>query len=122
LEIFGTYMSKVGLHDPFGHLKLKWWPKEGPGVKLAIRFVTFKSRESTWFPCVQVVCDIPLESSRWGLQLCLSLHLNRTFVHKIMGPQSCESRNIGNFETPIWKSWDKMPFRCGPRGEAQSIL
>ncbi len=23
-------MSKMGLHDPFGHLKHKLWPKEGP--------------------------------------------------------------------------------------------
>jgi hypothetical protein len=31
-----TYMSKMGSHDPFGHLKHKLWPKERPGVKLAI--------------------------------------------------------------------------------------
>jgi len=29
-------MSKMGSHDPFGHLKHKLWPKEGLGVKLAI--------------------------------------------------------------------------------------
>jgi len=29
-------MSEMGLHDPFGHLKHKLWPKEGPGVKLAV--------------------------------------------------------------------------------------
>jgi hypothetical protein len=29
-------MSKMGLHDPFGHLKHKLWPKERSGVKLAI--------------------------------------------------------------------------------------
>jgi hypothetical protein len=28
-------MSKMGLHDPFGHFKHKLWSKEGPGVKLA---------------------------------------------------------------------------------------
>jgi hypothetical protein len=31
-----TYMSKMGLHDPFGHFKHKLWPKEGLGVKLTI--------------------------------------------------------------------------------------
>jgi hypothetical protein len=25
-------MSKMGLHDPFGYLKHKLWPKEGSGV------------------------------------------------------------------------------------------
>jgi len=42
---------------------------------------------------------------------------------KVVGvPQSCGSPNFGNFETPIWESQDKMPFECGPHGEAQSIL
>jgi hypothetical protein len=39
-------MSEMGLHDPFGYLKHKLWPKEGPGVKLAIWLVTIKSQES----------------------------------------------------------------------------
>jgi hypothetical protein len=29
-------MSKMGLHNPFGHLKHKLGPKEGSGIKLAI--------------------------------------------------------------------------------------
>jgi hypothetical protein len=29
-------MYKMGLHDPFGHLTHKLWPKEGSGVKLAV--------------------------------------------------------------------------------------
>jgi len=39
-----------------------------------------------------------------------------------MGPQSRKNPNLGNFGTPIWESWGKMPFGCGPHGEAQSIL
>jgi hypothetical protein len=45
-------MSKMGSHDPVGHLKHKLWPKEGTRVKLTIRFPTTKSQESTRFPCV----------------------------------------------------------------------
>jgi hypothetical protein len=45
-----TWMSKMGSHRPFGHLKHKLWPKEGLGVKLAIGLLTIKSQESTWFP------------------------------------------------------------------------
>jgi hypothetical protein len=74
-------------------------------VKLAIWLLTIKSQESTRFPCVQVAYDISLKRSRWGLQLCFKPHLNWRSTHKVMGPQSC----------------DKMPFGCGPRGEAQSI-
>jgi hypothetical protein len=39
-----------------------------------------------------------------------------------MGPQNRRSPNFSNFGIPIWESWDKMPFGCGPLGEAQSIL
>jgi hypothetical protein len=42
-------MSKVGSHDPFGHLKHKLWPKERPKVKLAIWLPTTKSQESPNF-------------------------------------------------------------------------
>jgi len=28
-------MFKMGSHDPFGHLKHKLWPKEGPRAKLS---------------------------------------------------------------------------------------
>jgi len=112
----------MGSHHPFGHLKHKLWPKERPRVKLAIWLPTTKSQESTWLPCVQVTCDIPLKSSQWGLQLCFRPHFNRRFGHKVMGPQSCRSPNFGNFETPPWESRDKKPFGCGPCGKAQSII
>jgi hypothetical protein len=36
----------MGLHDPFGHLKHKLWPKEGLGIKLLIWLPTTKSWES----------------------------------------------------------------------------
>jgi hypothetical protein len=35
-KALGTYMSKMGLHCSFGHLKHKLWPKARPGVKLPI--------------------------------------------------------------------------------------
>jgi len=46
-------MSKMGLHDPFGHLQHKLWPKEGPGVEWAIWLLTIKNRELIRFPCVR---------------------------------------------------------------------
>jgi len=38
---------QMTLHWSFGHLQPKLWAKEGPGVKLAVWFLTIKSREST---------------------------------------------------------------------------
>jgi hypothetical protein len=53
---------------------------------------------------VQVACDISLEISIRGLQLCFRPHHNQRFKHKVMGPQSCGSLNSRNFRTPIWES------------------
>jgi hypothetical protein len=104
-------MSKMGLHDPFGHLKHNLWPKEKSGIKLAIWLSTTKSWESTWFPCVQVACDTLLESLQWGLQLCLKRHSDRrSATEEVIVPQSCGSSNLGDFETP--KSiWMRAPRR-----------
>jgi hypothetical protein len=66
--------------------------------------------------------DIPLENSRQGLQLCLKFHLNQRSAHKVIWLQIRGSLNFGNFGTPTWESQDKMPFGCGPHGEAQNIL
>jgi hypothetical protein len=109
-------MSKMGLHDPFGHLKHKFLSKERPGIKLTIWFPTIKNQESTQFSYVQVMCDIPLESSWRGLQLCFRPHLDLRSTHKVITSQSCESPNFGNFKTPIWESRDKKSFGCEPHG------
>jgi hypothetical protein len=39
----------MGLHDPFGYLKLNLWLKERPGVKLSIWFPITKNQESLDF-------------------------------------------------------------------------
>jgi hypothetical protein len=69
-----------------------------------------KSQELTQFPCVQVACEKPLESSRRGLQLWLRCHHDRRSTQEVIALQSCESCNLGNFGTPIWESRDKKPF------------
>jgi hypothetical protein len=115
-------MSKMGLHDPFGHLQHKLWPKERLGVKLVIWFLTMESRESTRFLCVQVVCDTPLESSRRGLQLRFKPHPDWRSAWEVIVPQSCGTPSLGDFRTPIWESRDKKPFGCHSCGEVQCIL
>jgi hypothetical protein len=100
-------MSKMGLHDPFRHFKHKLWPKEGSGVKLVVWFPIIKNKKLPWFPCVQVVCDILLEILWQGLQLCFTRHLHQRSTHEVMGPQSHENPNFGNFWTLTWESQDK---------------
>jgi len=45
-----------------------------------------------------------LESSQQELKIIFKPHLNRSFAHKVMGPQSRESPNFENFRTPTWES------------------
>jgi hypothetical protein len=120
-----AYMSKMGSHCSFGHLKHKLWPKEGPGVELPgvcqFWFPTTKSRESTQNTWLQTTCDILLKSSRREIQLCFRPHFDPRSARKVMGLQSPGSPAGRDFGTPESPGREK-PFGCGPRGESQSIL
>jgi hypothetical protein len=99
-------MYKMGLRDPFGHLKHNLWPKERSGIKLVAWLPTIKSWKAIWFPYMQVACDIPLENSQQEIQLFFRPHLNQRFTRKVMGPQSRKNLKfeilrlpLGNLET-----------------------
>jgi hypothetical protein len=109
-------------HEPFGHLQHKLWQKEGSKVKLALWFPTTKSRESTWPRCVQVDCNMLLESSQGELQVFFRPHPNWRSEQRIMNSQSSDSPNRDNFKTHPWESRDKKPFKCRCRGETYKIL
>jgi hypothetical protein len=81
-----------------------------------------KSRESTGPQGVQVKCDTSLENSRQELQVCFRPHPNSRFEKRVTSPQSVKSPNRDSFGTPPWESWDKKPFGCRCREEAQRIL
>jgi len=107
-----------GLAWPISTLETQVMAKRKAGSQIAT-----KSQDSARFPWVKVTCNILLENSRRGLQLCFKPHFDQRFEHKIMGPQSCGSPKFGNFGISIWESRNKMPFGgCGPHGEAHSIL
>jgi hypothetical protein len=113
LERYWSVDVKMALHGPFGHLQHKLWPKEGPGVKLAVWLPTAKSQESTWPKCVQVECNTPLESSQGELQLCFKPHPNRRSEQRVMVTQSPRSPNWDSFGTPPWVSRDKSHSDVG---------
>jgi hypothetical protein len=100
-------MSKMGSHCSFEHLKHKLWPKERPGVELAVWLPTRKSRESTRFTWLQATCHISLESSRWELQLCFKPRRDPRSARKVMRLQSCGSPGWRSFGTPTRESRDK---------------
>jgi hypothetical protein len=94
-------MSEMGSHDPFGHLKHKLWPKEGPRVELAIWLSTTKSWESSPSPCVQVACHITLESSWRRLQLCLNFISIGGLYTKLWGPKVAGVPTLGISGPPL---------------------
>jgi hypothetical protein len=93
------WMSKMGLHDPFGYFKHKLWPKERPGIKLPIWLLTTKSQELPWFTYVQVACHIHWKAFHEGYNFASILTSIRGFHKKLWGLQSHGSPNFGNFET-----------------------
>jgi hypothetical protein len=100
-------MSKMASHEPFGHLQLKLWAKEGPGVKLAVWLPATKSLESTSSRRLQKECDMALESYRGEIQLWFRPHSNRRSEPGDMSSQSPESPTRDNFGTPPWESREK---------------
>jgi hypothetical protein len=64
----------------------------------------------------------PWKSSQGNLQVCFRLHPNQRSEQEVMNAQSLGSLNRDNFETPLWESWEKVPFGCKCGGETQRIL
>jgi hypothetical protein len=102
-------MFKTGSHDSFRYLKHKLWPKERPGVKLAIWLLTTKSQESTRFPCVQ---DIIGKFSTRAKNLLQTISIRRLHA-KLWAPKSCESPNFGNFGLPLGSPGTKWHLDVG---------
>jgi hypothetical protein len=115
-------MSKMALHEPFGHLQPKLWAKEGPGIKLAVWLPTTKSRESTSFWHTLTKCDMTLESY-WGeLQLWFRPHPDQRLGRGATKSQSPRTPTRDSFGTPPWESREKKSFGCSLGGEVQNIL
>jgi hypothetical protein len=94
-----TQMSKMGSHDPFGHLKHKLSPNEGSKVKLAIWLPTTKSWESTWFPYMQVACNTSLEILNQGYNFTLDLISIKSLHTKLRAPKLRKSHlDVGLME------------------------
>jgi hypothetical protein len=101
-------MSKIGSHDPFGHLNISYGQRKG-----CLNLEITLSWKSPWFPYMQVACHIPLESSWRGIQLCFRPHLDKRFAKEVMGLQSRRNLDFGNFGIPTWESQNKWHLGVG---------
>ncbi len=96
-------MFKMGLHDPFGHLKHKLWPKEASRI----------APISLHVGCVLYIVG---NLSTRATTLLQTSFQSEVFTQSCGRPQSYGSPIFGNFGIPIWESWDKMTFGCSLRG------
>jgi hypothetical protein len=121
---FASYVIPIkGFHTKLWVSKVLGVPILGIlGLQLAIWLLTTKSWKSTWLLHVQATFDIPLESSRQGLQLFFRPCLNRRFSCKVMGAQIVEVLVVGISRLPSGSPETKKPFGCDPRGKVHSIL
>ncbi len=93
-------MSKMGSHDPFGHLQHKLWQKERSWVKIGN--LTPDHKKSGIDPTSVCAGGVryTVENFQWELQLCSKPHPNQSSEHEFITLQSCGSSNFGNFGTP----------------------
>jgi hypothetical protein len=82
-------MSKMGLHDPFGYLKHKLWPKERSGVKFAVLDSTIKNKKSPWFSLYTTYCSKALDE---GYNFALDLTSIKGLHTKLWAPKLKESQ------------------------------
>jgi hypothetical protein len=75
-------------HWSFGHLQLKLWANEGPGVKLEVWLPTTKRQESTSSRHPNQECNMALESSRREIQLWFRPRLDQTWRSGDMSSQT----------------------------------
>ncbi len=117
-KALGTQMFKMGSHYPFGYLKHKLWPKEGPQILFDSRSLKFKNLPDL------LVC-------RWcatyhqkvlnkGYNFDLDLTSIGGFHKKLWASKVTEVPILGILglsgisKLPIWESQDKMTFGSSP--------
>jgi hypothetical protein len=103
----------MGSNDPFGHLKHKLWPKESPGVKLPIWFLTIKSRESTRIPCARWRATYHWKVLNEGYYFFLDLISIEGLHIKLWGPKVTGVPTLGISRLPFESPGTKCHLDVG---------
>jgi hypothetical protein len=118
----GTYMSKMGLHDPFGHFKHKLWLKKGRESNWQIDSQPLKVMNRPDFLMWRWRATYHWKSLNKACNFSLDLISIRVLDTKLWAPKVARVLTLGILGLPLWESWDKMTFGCWSRGQAQNIL
>jgi hypothetical protein len=88
--------------------------KELGGASLAIWLPTIKSRESTRFPCVHVVCDILLKALNEGYNFASDLIVIKILHAKLWGPKVVGVPIVGILGLPLGSLGTKCHLDVAP--------
>jgi hypothetical protein len=106
-------MSKMGLHDPFGHLKHKLWPKERSKVKLAISLPTTKIENQPDFLMCRWRATHHWKDFNEGYNFALDLILIEGLCAKLWGPKLVGVSTLGILRLPFGSPRTKCHLDVG---------
>jgi hypothetical protein len=109
-------MSKMSLHHPFGHLKHKLWPNEGPKVKLAIWLLTTKSKKSTQFPACRWRATHCWKDFAKGYNFASDLNSIWGLHAKLWSPKVARVPTLAISRLPLGSPETKSYLDVGPVG------
>jgi hypothetical protein len=96
-------MSKMGLHDPFRHLKHKLWPKESSGVKLVVWLSTIKVENRPDFLACRWCATYCWKAFDKGYSFAWNLISIGSLHTKLWGPKVAKVPALGiSGQNAIW--------------------
>jgi len=101
-------------HDPFGHLKHKLWPKEGPWVKLAIWLATTKSQNRPDFLACRWHITYCWKALNKGYNFALDLTSIKGLHTKLWAPKVARVPNLGISKLPFGSLGTKWHLGADP--------
>jgi hypothetical protein len=100
-KFFGTWMSKMGSHDPFQYLTHRLWPKERMGVKLEVWLPPTKSQESPRFLACKWSATYYWKALNNGYNIFFNFISIRGSKTKLWAPKAVEVSTLGISELPL---------------------
>jgi len=107
-------MFKIGLHDPFGQLKHKLWPKEGSGVKLTIWLPTTKVKHCPDFRACRWRATYRWKALNKGYNFALDLISIKGLHTKLWASKIARVTNVGISRLPFGSPRTKWHLGASP--------
>jgi hypothetical protein len=107
-------MSRMGSHDPFGHLKHKLWPKEWSEVKLAIWLLTTKGANCLDFLACRWRVTYHWEALNKGYNFVIDFISIKVLHTKLWAPKVVGVLTLGILGLPLESPGTKWYLGVSP--------